>query len=131
MAGVMKTILQFKVDIPPITKKNHQRIVTNRSTGKPMVLPSKEFEQYERDAMWFIPCARQIDYKVNIRCLFYMPTKRRVDLTNLLEAIDDVMVKSELLKDDDFNIIGGHDGSRVLYDKLNPRTEVYIEEFRG
>ena len=57
-----------------------------------------------------------------------MPTKRRCDLTNLLEAIDDIMVHCGLLADDDFTIIQSHDGSRVLYDKENPRTEVYIEK---
>lgn len=56
-----------------------------------------------------------------------MPTKRRVDLTNLLEAIDDVLVKYEVLKDDNSEIITSHDGSRVLYDKDNPRTEVVIK----
>lgn len=55
-----------------------------------------------------------------------MPTKRRVDLTNLLEAIDDVLVKYGVLKDDNSEIITSHDGSRVLYDKDNPRTEVVI-----
>ena len=34
-----------------------------------------------------------IDYAVNVKCLFYMPTNRRVDLTNLLEAIDDACKK--------------------------------------
>ena len=43
-----------------------------------------------------------------------------------IEAIDDIMVKSGLLADDNFTIIESHDGSRVLYDKENPRTEVYI-----
>jgi len=56
-----------------------------------------------------------------------MPTHRKCDLTNMLECIDDVMVKAGLLDDDNFNIIASHDGSRVLYDKSNPRTEVYIE----
>lgn len=56
-----------------------------------------------------------------------MPTKRRVDLTNLLEAIDDVLVKYGVLKDDNSEIITSHDGSRVLYDKDNPRTEVVIK----
>ena len=58
-----------------------------------------------------------------------MSTKRKVDLTNLLEAIDDVLVKCNVLLDDDSNIIKSHDGSRVYYDKENPRTEVYIEVF--
>ena len=59
--------------------------------------------------------------------MFYMPTKRRVDLTNLLEAIDDVLGKYGVLKDDNSEIITSHDGSRVLYDKDNPRTEVVIK----
>ena len=80
--------------------------------------------------MWFIPKGELIDYPVNIKCLFYMPTKRRCDLTNLLEAIDDIMVKAGLLKDDNYTIIEGHDGSRVLYDKDNPRTEIEITKMK-
>ena len=71
-----------------------------------------------------------IDFPVNVTCIFYMPTRRACDLTNLLEAIDDVMVKAGLLKDDNYNIIASHDGSRVLYDKANPRTEVIISKFK-
>ena len=48
-------------------------------------------------------------------------------MTNLLEAIDDVLVKYGVIEDDNFNIVQSHDGSRVLYDKGNPRTEVYIQ----
>jgi Holliday junction resolvase RusA-like endonuclease len=55
-----------------------------------------------------------------------MPTRRKVDLTNLLEAIDDIMVKAGLLADDNFTIIQSHDGSRVFYDPENPRTVVCI-----
>jgi Holliday junction resolvase RusA-like endonuclease len=77
--------------------------------------------------MWFIPRPKTpIDFPVNVKCLFYMPTRRRCDLTNLLEAIDDVMVAAEVVVDDNSTIIAGHDGSRVLYDKENPRTEVVI-----
>lgn len=65
---------------------------------------------------------------MEVKCLFYMPTKRRVDLTNLLEAVDDVLVRSGVLKDDHSGIIVSHDGSRVLYDKDNPRTVLFIRE---
>ena len=57
-----------------------------------------------------------------------MPTKRKCDLTNLLEAVDDVLVKHGIVADDNYTIIESHDGSRVLYDKENPRTEIYIDE---
>ena len=115
----------IEVLLEPVTKKNSQRIVNNGS--RPFIIPSKAYKQYEKDAKWFLP-PLGVDYRVNVRCLFYMKTHRRVDLTNLLEAIDDVMVKAGTLKDDNCNIVAGHDGSRVLYDKERPRTEIYFEE---
>ena len=57
-----------------------------------------------------------------------MPTRRRVDLTNLMEAAHDVLVAAGILADDNNTIIVSVDGSRVLYDKANPRTEIFIEE---
>lgn len=119
--------IKFTIPLAPISKKNNQQIFFNRHTGKPFITPSKQYKEYEQKALWFIPKGRCIDYPVNVKCLFYMPTKRLCDLTNMLEAVDDVMVKAGLLKDDNYKIIVSHDGSRVLYDKANPRTEVYIE----
>lgn len=60
-----------------------------------------------------------------------MPTKRRVDLSNLIEAVDDILVKAGVLEDDNYKIVQSHDGSRVLHDKENPRTEITIETERG
>lgn len=121
-------MIHFTVKLPPISKKNSQQIMVNKATGRPFIMPSKKYKEYEQQALWFIPKNIYIDYPVNIKCLFYMPTHRKCDLTNMLEAIDDVMVKAGLLADDNFTVIEGHDGSRVLYDKDNPRTEVYIEQ---
>ena len=71
--------------------------------------------------------ARQrIDLPVNVRCVYYMPTRRRVDLTNLLEATDDILVRAGVLEDDHCGIIAGHDGSRVRYDRARPRVEIEI-----
>lgn len=121
-------MIQFTVKLPPISKKNSQQIMVNKATGRPFIMPSKKYKEYEQQALWFIPKNIFIDYPVNVKCLFYMPTHRKCDLTNMLEAIDDVMVKAGLLADDNFTIIEGHDGSRILYDKEDPRTEVYIEQ---
>lgn len=119
--------IKFTVDLTPVSKKNHQRILKNRRTGKPFVAPSEQYKQYESYALWFIPKVQKpIDYPVNVKCLFYMPTKRVCDLPNMLNSIDDIMVKAGLLKDDNYKIIAGHDGSRVLYSKEMPRTEVTI-----
>ncbi|MDD6145898.1 MAG: RusA family crossover junction endodeoxyribonuclease [Oscillospiraceae bacterium] len=119
-------MIHFTVKLSPISKKNSQRIMINKTTGKPFIMPSKKYKEYEQQALWFIPRTLEICEPVNIKCLFYMPTRHKCDLTNLLESIDDVMVKAGLLKDDDYTIIQSHDGSRVLFDKDNPRTEVFI-----
>jgi len=119
----------IKINIPltPISKKNSQQILVNKATGRPFIMPSKKFKEYEKAAMYFMPkLDKPIDYRVNVICLFYMPTRRKCDLTNMLEAIDDIMVKAGVLADDNYSIIESHDGSRVFYDKDNPRTEVVI-----
>ena len=119
-------MIKFTIPLPPISKKNSQRIMTNRATGKPFIMPSAQYKEYEREASYFIPRGKQIAEPVNVQCLFYMPTRRKVDLTNLLEAIDDVMVKAGVLADDNSEIVQSHDGSRVFYDKASPRTEIII-----
>lgn len=121
----------YVIPLAPVTKKNSQTIAINRKTGKPFVLPSKKYKEYEYAAGHFLKAgtdARQ--YPVNVKCLFYMPTRRRVDLTNLLEAIDDILTRYGVVPDDNSNFIAGHDGSRVLYDHDNPRTEITITELK-
>ena len=120
-------VYKAKIDLNPKCKKNNQKIIYNSRTHKPMVMQSDVYKQYENDCGYFLKPIRQpIDFKVNIQCVFYRDSARRVDMTNLLEAIDDILVKYKILADDNFNIIGGHDGSRVNIDRINPRTEIYI-----
>lgn len=109
------------------SKKNSQVIAINKRTGRPFVMPSKQFKEFEKKCKDYLP-KLHIDYPVNIKCLFYMGTHRKCDLTNLLEAIDDCMVTAGTIEDDNFTIVAGHDGSRVLYDKENPRIEIWITE---
>ena len=118
-------IAKFTVPLPPVTKKNSQRIIT--IGGRPRIMPSEKYKEYESLALWYVPKRGvPIDFPVNVKCTFYMPTKRLCDLTNHLESIDDIMVKAGLLADDNYKILASHDGSRVLVDKDNPRTEVEI-----
>lgn len=126
----MATEIKMTIPLAPITKKNSQRIIPRKlSNGKsvPMIIPSAKYVEYEKSAGYFIrQKGLMIDYPVNVKAVYYMPTRRIVDLTNLNEALHDVLVKYEVLKDDNSRIIAGTDGSRVRYDKENPRTEVII-----
>lgn len=121
-------MLKFTIKLPPVTKKNSQEIRYNRKTGKRFVTSSEQYKRYEKAAMLCIPTdvASYITEPVEVKALFYMPTRRRVDLTNLEEALDDTLVRAGLLADDNCRIIVSHDGSRVLYDKDHPRTEITI-----
>jgi Holliday junction resolvase RusA-like endonuclease len=131
MLEVKTAALQFTVELPPVSKKNSQQILMNPKTGRPFIMPSKKYKEYEKAALPFIPRCETICRPVNVKCLFYMPTRRKCDLVNMQESILDVMVKAGLLADDNYSIVQSMDGSRVLYDKENPRTEVYITEAEG
>lgn len=120
-------MIKFTVNLTPISKKNSQRIMINKRTGRPFIMPSEKYKDYEKAALYFMPKVENpIDYPVNVKTLFYMPTKRQCDLVNMQEAILDVMVKAGVIKDDNYNIVQSMDGSRVLYDKERPRTEIEI-----
>lgn len=126
--------LHFTIPLAPVTKKNSQRIMHSSKTGKSFIMPSKKYIDYEAEAVWHCKKAgvhEPIDYPVEVKALFYMPTRRRVDLTNLLEALDDVLVEAGVLEDDHSGILVSHDGSRVLYDKQRPRTEIVIRTMEG
>lgn len=120
--------IMYTIPLPPVTKKNSQRIMRNWKTGKSFIAPSEAYKQYERQAMAYFPRATtgRIDYPVNIQCHFYLPTRRRTDLTNLLEAVDDLLVAAGVIADDHYGIVAGHDGSRCYVDRDNPRTEITI-----
>ena len=116
--------MTFTIPGNPVTKKNHQQILKTRD-GRSFVAPSAQYKAYEEQSGWFVP-AKNIDAPVNVKCLYFMETKRRVDLVNLLESTMDILVKYGCLKDDDSKIVQGHDGSRVLLDRENPRVEITI-----
>ena len=112
----------------PRTKKNSARILNGRA-GRPYIAPSKAFVDYEESCLWQIRRPTQpLSARVNVRCIYYMQTRRRVDLANLIEATTDILVKAGVLADDNSQIVAAHDGSRVDYDKANPRAEIWIEE---
>lgn len=121
--------VEICIPLPPVTKKNSQRIGYRTINGKqvPFIIPSVKYKQYEEDCGVFLK-PLGIKEPVNICALFYMPTRRKVDLTNLNEALHDALVANGTLEDDNCTIVAGTDGSRVMYDKDNPRTEVWIEK---
>ena len=123
--------MKFTIKVAPITKKNSQQIIV--CGGRPRIIPSKQYTQYEKDAAYFLK-PLNISTPVNIQAVYYMQTRRKVDITNLHSALCDVLVHCGVLQDDSsLNpcIVRSMDGSRVKYDKDNPRTEVIILEVQN
>jgi len=122
--------LHYTINLPPVTKKNSQQVW--RHGQRLIVAPSKPYKAYEDAAVCFLVPRPKVPLlgPVEVRTVFYMPTRRRVDLTNLMEAIHDVLVKAGILVDDNSQVVVSVDGSRVMYDKDHPRTEIDIIELQ-
>ena len=124
-------MVKFKIHLPPVTKKNSPRIFKKKTkTGKlvPFIVPSERFMDYQERCMLYIPPIKTISRPINIKAIYYMPTKRRVDITNLHSALHDILVHYRVIEDDNSKIVVSTDGSRVRYSKENPRTEVEITD---
>lgn len=116
---------QQTIRLSPRSKKNSQVIA--RRGNRTFIVQGKLYKQYERGCLKVIkPPEKPIDEPINLQCHFFMPTRRRVDLVNLLNAICDILVKAGVLEDDNHNIVYSMDGSRVFYSKEDPRTEITI-----
>lgn len=50
--------LHFTIPLPPVTKKNSQRIMHSSKTGKSFIMPSKKYIDYEAEAVWH--CKRPV-----------------------------------------------------------------------
>lgn len=127
--------VEFTIKTAPRTKKNSQVLKYNSKEKKVVAIPSKAYRDYERKAEPYMTDILKLQLMAlkppfNVKALFYMDTRRRVDLVNLEQALCDLLVHYRMIPDDNSGIIKAMDGSRVLYDKDDPRTEVTIEEMR-
>lgn len=124
--GVILEPIHITIYLPPITKKNSQQLL--KVNGRMIIAPSRHYKIFEYHAGEFLELYKflNIDEPVNVKCVYYMPTRRRVDLVNLQEATLDVLTKYGVIKDDNCGIVMSMDGSRVFYDKKSPRTEIDI-----
>ena len=95
-----------------------------------MIIQSKIYREFERDCGKFLLKYRsnKITYPVNLKCLFTVSDRKKRDLTNLENAIADILVKYEILEDDNYNILAGWDGSRIIYEKGKKNIEIVIEK---
>jgi Holliday junction resolvase RusA-like endonuclease len=94
-----------------------------------MIVQSKIYKQFEKDCGYFLNKYKlNIDYPIGLKCTFIVPDKRKRDLTNLENAIADILVKYKVIEDDNYNIINNWDESRIIYQKGVEKTIIEIKK---
>lgn len=124
-------MIKFTIYGEPPSKKNSQEYVRFQrrdGTRGSALIQNERYREFDTNAGWLIPVsARQyIDYPVNIKAIYYRSNLIKVDRPNLENALLDILVHWGVLADDNRDIAAASDGSRVLYDRDNPRIEVEI-----
>lgn len=89
-------------------------------------------QQYkEREKQKIIELKKQVEpmnlnNQLKIEYEFYMPDRRKTDLSNKVESINDMFVEYGLLEDDNWQIIKEMQITCLWIEKDNPRCEVSI-----
>ena len=134
----MELLAKYVIPLDPRSKKNAHRI---SGCGKRCPVCGKYERQFIRNGSttteytfkavkYLMPRpAEPINRPVHLVYKLYTQTWHRKDDLNLYEALDDILVTAKVLADDDRKTIRSRDGSRVLYDKDNPRAEIYIYSY--
>ncbi len=114
--------LDFIIPGEVISKKNSKRCFGGKAVS------SKAHMKWEKQAMAEMQYKRVKwtgDYPVELHVFFYRKTRRIFDYSNLLESVQDMMVKAGIIFDDDFKhvipVISG-----MAIDKDHPRVAVSI-----
>lgn len=116
--------IEIKGRIP--SKKNSR--ITNRKTG--MSFPSKKYTEWHKGAMkqleeQGVPIKKALFVEA-IALTFYLPDKRKTDLTNKAESIMDLLVDYGLIDDDNCFVCPDIQLLFAGVDRENPRCEITL-----
>lgn len=131
----MELLVKYVIPLDTRAKKNSHRIA---GSGPRCPMCGKFQKQFIRNgststdfafraAQYLTPRpVKPFGGPVHLIYRVYTATWHKKDDLNLYESLDDILVNEGILVDDNRKIIRSRDGSRVLYDKDNPRAEIYI-----
>ncbi|HEX4461921.1 MAG TPA: hypothetical protein VIA18_28270 [Polyangia bacterium] len=120
--------LSLVVDGAVRSKKNSQRILRNRKSGKPFIAQSKQHDSWAAKAIWQIKIQRRgitLERPVNMAAVIYVD-RHGADLLNLLAAVSDALEAGGAVAND--RLIVGLNGSRMEKDAARPRAEITLTE---
>lgn len=122
------TYQRFIIPGEPLVKKNNRPIY--KKGDKSFLGKSRKLADVEESMIWEMKMQNTLEFiktPVNVCMHFYLGSKRRKDLSNMYQIVEDCLESAGIIEND--SLIYGHDGSRKFYDKDYPRTEVIITDF--
>jgi hypothetical protein len=122
------------------SKKNSKRVFRNK--GKTIVLPSKAYEKAKPAFLWQLKDAKNKEiwrqfklnssannngniYPIQLYIKIYRKTKRQFDYNNIIQGLQDMLVETEYLPDDNANYLIPHFAPYEV-DPKNPRVLLNI-----
>ncbi len=132
---VVHETIRLTVYGQPTSKKNSMRFIRTRGCrGRVALLPSREFCRWVTIAREQVMAqlagvkGLPITYPVHLKVLAFRHTRRKIDLSNIYAAVEDMLQKYGVLKDDE--LVQSHDGSRKFLGvpEDEARVEIELEE---
>lgn len=109
--------MKIVINLQPITKENSKYIQYKKDCRKFLSFHQLGVKQF-----------KPIDYPINLKVVYYMQTRSKVDLCNLLASTCDILVKYKVISNSNCKVVISHNGSEVRYDKTNPRCVIEIDK---
>lgn len=112
------------------SKKNSKSIITNRRTGKPMIVASKRAKDMEKNMASEFSAQRgecsAINRPSSVCIKLYRKDNIKRDLDNVATSVLDGLVRGEVIADDNYSIVKSLHIEDCGVDKDNPRVEIEI-----
>lgn len=114
-----------------IPSKKNGKIMIFRG-GKPLLISTPQYSAWRTNQLWEVKRLRLMDkLKIpekleGLRLDFFMPDKRRTDLTNKAESVMDLLVDSNVIEDDNCSIVPLLVLRYCGVDRINPRVEIHF-----
>lgn len=121
--------IQVTVHIPGLvpSKKNRHKVLVNKRTGKPFVRSDEKYQVWENEQLFRLRANKELRKvkkpikRCSIRIDFIGWDNRAWDLTNKAESIMDLLVRAEVIADDNWQVV------RPLVLDMLPKGEHSLE----
>lgn len=112
------------------SKKNSKSIITNRRTGKPMIVASKRAKDMEKNMAREFSAQHgghsAIDTPSSVCMKLYRKDNIKRDLDNVATSVLDGLARGDVIADDNYSIVKSLHIEDCGVDKNNPRVEIEI-----